>query len=122
VVAIIVASFHSSGTATGVFIFLAVLRILQDYVFYPRIIGQGIHLHPLAVILAILGGAELAGVAGIFLAIPVIAVIAVTYRHWMEHRGRDEGLVATLLKPPAPAVGAQPAQTGDSPAGAKSTA
>ena len=75
------------------------LRILQDYVFYPRIIGQGIHLHPLAVILAILSGAELAGVAGIFLAIPVIAVISVTYRHWMEHRGRDEGLVATLLKP-----------------------
>jgi predicted PurR-regulated permease PerM len=94
-----VASFHSGGTAGAVLVFLLVLRILQDYVFYPRIIGQGIHLHPLAVIVAILAGAELAGVAGIFLAIPVIAVISVTYRHWMEHRGRDEGLVATLLKP-----------------------
>ncbi|HVG29147.1 MAG TPA: AI-2E family transporter [Pyrinomonadaceae bacterium] len=99
IIAITLASFHSPGTAVGVFIFLAVLRIAQDYVIYPRIIGSGIHLHPLAVILAILAGAELAGVAGIFLAIPVIAVIAVTYRHWMEHRGRDEGLVATLLKP-----------------------
>ncbi|MCA1817846.1 MAG: AI-2E family transporter [Acidobacteria bacterium] len=99
VIATLVASFHSGGTAAGVVLFLVVLRILQDYVFYPRIIGQGIHLHPLAVIFAILSGAELAGVAGIFLAIPVIAVIAVTYRHWMEHRGRDEGLVATLLKP-----------------------
>jgi predicted PurR-regulated permease PerM len=99
VMAVIVASFHSGGTASAVLVFLIVLRILQDYVFYPRIIGQGIHLHPLAVILAILAGAELAGVAGIFLAIPLIAVISVTYRHWMEHRGRDEGLVATLLKP-----------------------
>jgi predicted PurR-regulated permease PerM len=99
IIATVVASFHSGGTAAAVVLFLLVLRILQDYVFYPRIIGQGIHLHPLAVILAILAGAELAGVAGIFLAIPLIAVISVTYRHWMEHRGRDEGLVATLLKP-----------------------
>jgi predicted PurR-regulated permease PerM len=111
VVAVIVASFHSGGTAMGVLIFLFVLRILQDYVFYPRIIGQGIHLHPLAVIFAILAGAELAGIAGIFLAIPVIAVISVTYRHWMEHRGRDEGLVATLLKPADAMPGAQAATT-----------
>jgi predicted PurR-regulated permease PerM len=104
VVATVVASFHSGGTAAGVVLFLLILRILQDYVFYPRIIGSGIHLHPLAVILAILAGAELAGVAGIFLAIPLIAVISVTYRHWMEHRGRDEGIVATLFKPEAQKV------------------
>jgi predicted PurR-regulated permease PerM len=96
--AVLLASFHSPGRALAVFIFLVVLRIIHDYVTYPRIIGQGIHLHPLAVILAILCGAELAGVAGIFLAIPVTAIISVTYRHWMEHRGADEGLVATLLK------------------------
>jgi len=78
-------------------LFLAVLRIAQDYFVYPRLIGQGIHLHPLAVILAILSGAELAGVAGIFLAIPVVAILTVSYRHWLEHRG-SEGL-ADLLEP-----------------------
>lgn len=77
--------------------FLIVLRIVQDYIVYPRLIGQGIHLHPLAVILAILSGAELAGVAGIFLAIPVVAILTVSYRHWLEHRG-SEGL-ADLLEP-----------------------
>ena len=77
------------GKAFVVLLFLGVLRIVQDYVFYPRIIGTGIHLHPLAVILAILAGAEIAGVAGIFLAIPVIAIITVTYRHWLEHRGSE---------------------------------
>ena len=80
-----------------VLIFLGVLRIAQDYFIYPRLIGQGIHLHPLAVIFAILSGAELAGVAGIFLAIPVVAILTVSYRHWMEHRG-SEGL-ADLLEP-----------------------
>src|SRR6266480_1039011 len=77
--------------------FLVVLRIVQDYVVYPRLIGQGIHLHPLAVIIAILSGAENAGVEGIFLAIPVVAILTVSYRHWLEHRG-SEGL-ADLLEP-----------------------
>jgi predicted PurR-regulated permease PerM len=106
VVAGTVAGFDSGTKAVAVLTFLAVLRIVEDYVLYPRIIGSGIHLHPLAVILAILAGHELAGVAGIFLAIPVIAVLTVTYRHWLEHRG-SEGIVAELLRPaetPAPAA------------------
>ncbi len=98
-IAVTLAMVHSGlGTALVVILFLGVLRILQDYVIYPRLIGQGIHLHPMAVILAILCGAELAGVAGIFLAIPVIALLTVAYRHWLEHRG-SEGLVADLLQP-----------------------
>ena len=83
--------------ALMVLLFLGVLRVVQDYIIYPRLIGQGIHLHPLAVILAILSGAELAGVAGIFLAIPVVAILTVSYRHWLEHRG-SEGL-ADVLEP-----------------------
>ena len=81
---------HSGwGAALMVLVFLGVLRVVQDYLIYPRIIGTGIHLHPLAVIFAILAGAEIAGIAGIFLAIPVIAVLTVTYRHWLEHRGSE---------------------------------
>jgi predicted PurR-regulated permease PerM len=109
VLAIVFSSFHSPGQALVVFIFLAVLRVIHDYVTYPRIIGQGIHLHPLAVILAILCGAELAGVAGIFLAIPVIAIISVGYRHWMEHKGAEEGIVASLLRPEEAATTVPPA-------------
>ncbi len=98
VVATLAAVLHGGlFSAFLVIVFLAVLRIVQDYIVYPRLIGQGIHLHPLAVILAILSGAELAGVAGIFLAIPVVAILTVSYRHWMEHRG-SEGL-ADLLEP-----------------------
>jgi predicted PurR-regulated permease PerM len=98
--AALLAMFHAGPfNAFLVLLFLGVLRILQDYVIYPRLIGQGIHLHPLAVIFAILAGEKLAGVAGIFLAIPVVAIITVSYRHWMEHRG-SEG-IADLLEPTA---------------------
>ena len=90
ILAVLLALLHSGfGMALVVLLFLGVMRIVQDYVIYPRIIGVGIHLHPLAVILAILAGAEIAGVAGIFLAIPVIAIITVSYRNWLEHRGRE---------------------------------
>jgi predicted PurR-regulated permease PerM len=86
----LLALLHSGiGMAFVVLLFLGVLRVVHDYVVYPRIIGHGIHLHPLAVIFAILAGAEIAGVAGIFLAIPAIAIITVAYRHWLEHRGSE---------------------------------
>jgi predicted PurR-regulated permease PerM len=90
VIAVSIAGFYSMKQALAVVVFLGVLRLLQDYVIYPRIIGRGTHLHPLAVIVAILGGAELGGVVGIFLAIPVAGILAVCYRHWRE-LGDGEG-------------------------------
>ena len=91
-------SFH---TALLVFAFLGVLRIAQEFVFYPRILGQGSHLHPLAVILALLCGAEIAGIAGIFLSVPVAGIIAVIVRQF----GGAEEIVADILAPaPAPAA------------------
>ena len=104
VLAAAAAVLHGGGfSAFLVLVFLIVLRIVEDYIVYPRLIGQGIHLHPLAVIVAILAGAELAGVAGIFLAIPVVAILTVSYRHWLEHRG-SEGLADLLEPTPAAAA------------------
>jgi predicted PurR-regulated permease PerM len=107
--AALLAMFHAGPfNAFLVLLFLGVLRIVQDYVIYPRLIGQGIHLHPLAVIFAILAGEKLASVAGIFLAIPVVAILTVSYRHWMEHRG-SEG-IADLLEPTSTSDPAKVAQ------------
>ncbi len=111
VLAAFVATLHAGPfSALIVILFLGVLRLVQDYVIYPKLIGQGIHLHPLAVIIAILSGAELAGIAGIFLAIPVVAILTVSYRHWLEHRGSG-GLADILETTPAtePEVGASAA-------------
>jgi predicted PurR-regulated permease PerM len=98
-IATLIASVYSIKQALGVVVFLGMVRIVHDYVIYPRIIGHGIPLHPFAVIVAVLCGAALAGMPGIFLAIPAVAIMSVGYRHWREHTG-SEGLVADLLKPP----------------------
>jgi predicted PurR-regulated permease PerM len=81
-----VGALHAPVLALWAFAFLGILRIVEDYVIYPRLIRRGISLHPLAVIVAVLAGAELAGVAGMFLAVPVVAVASVAFRHWLEWR------------------------------------
>jgi predicted PurR-regulated permease PerM len=75
----------SLQTALAVALFLIVLRVVQDYLIYPRLIGRGIKMHPLAVILAILCGEQIGGPAGIFLAIPVVGMAVVAYNHYLEY-------------------------------------
>jgi predicted PurR-regulated permease PerM len=88
-VAVGIAVLHDPMLAIWTAVFLAVLRIVEDYVIYPRLIGRDIHLHPLVVIVAVLAGVELGGIAGIFISIPVVALVTVVGRHWLEWRGRD---------------------------------
>lgn len=90
VVAAALTALHAPLLALGVCGFLGVLRIVEDYVVYPRLIRHGVHLHPLAVIVAVLAGLELGGVAGIFLAIPAVALASVAYRHWFQWRGAED--------------------------------
>jgi len=84
VIAGIVAALHAPMLAVWSTGFLAIIRVIEDYAVYPRLMGRGIRLHPLAVILAVLAGLELGGVAGIFLAIPVVAALSVAWRHGLE--------------------------------------
>ncbi len=83
-----------------VVVFLVILRIIHDYITYPRIIRGGIHLHPLAIILSVLAGEQIAGIAGVFLSIPIVALLTVLYKHTLEHMG-SRGLFAGWLQPEA---------------------
>jgi len=65
---------------------------------YPRIVRGGIHLHPLAVILSVLAGEQVAGIPGVFLSIPIVAILTVLYKHILEHTGR-KGLFSGWLEP-----------------------
>jgi len=89
VIAGTIAALHAPMLALWSSGFLAVVRVVEDYVVYPRLMGHGVRLHPLAVILAVLAGLELGGVAGIFLAIPAVAALSVAWRHglgWLDEQ------------------------------------
>ncbi|MDA8193937.1 MAG: AI-2E family transporter [Thermaerobacter sp.] len=54
---------------------------LEGTVIAPKVVGDSVGLHPLAVIFAILAGGELAGVAGLLLGVPLAAVLKVVLSH-----------------------------------------
>ena len=62
--------------------FLIAWRLTQDYVVSPRIMGKSMELHPLAAIFGVLAGAEIAGVLGVYLSIPVMASLRIVWRRW----------------------------------------
>ena len=103
-IAAAIAAFHSPMLALKAIGFLAVLRLVEDYMIYPRLIRRGVELHPLAVILAVLAGAELGGVAGVFLAVPAAAMVAVVGRHWLGWRKGDAAEDGSLTHPSARAA------------------
>ena len=70
----------------AIVVFLVVLRIVQDYVVYPRLVRQGMHLSTLAVIVTVWIGAVVAQAPGVIVAIPVAGFLSVSVRHWREYR------------------------------------
>ena len=92
-VAAVVATAAAPDRVVGILLFLAALRVLQDYVIYPRLIKRTLNLHPLAVVLALWIGAAVGGVVGVCLAVPFVGLVKATHRHWREYRD-IEALVA----------------------------
>ena len=59
---------------------LGIWRVIQDYFASPRIMGRHLEIHPLAAIFAVLVGAEIGGIVGIYLAVPLMASMGVIWR------------------------------------------
>jgi predicted PurR-regulated permease PerM len=98
ITAVLIGGFSAGPTQaiwTGVF--LIILRLTHDYVTYPRIVRDGIHLHPFAVILSVLAGEQIAGIPGVFLSIPIVAILTVLYKHILEHSGK-KGVFHSLFR------------------------
>ncbi len=59
-------------------------QLLESYVLTPRIVGDRIGLHPVAIIFAIMAGGQLFGFLGMLVALPVAAVANVLLRYANE--------------------------------------
>lgn len=66
------------GAVLSVFL---VGQLLESFVLTPRLIGDRLGLHPVAVIFAIMAGGQLFGFVGVLLALPVAAVATVVLHH-----------------------------------------
>ena len=78
-------------------IFVLVWRGIQDYVSSPLVMGRGIELHPAMVVFGVIAGGEIAGPAGMFLSVPVIAALRIVWRRVRALRsGREAGTGAAI--------------------------
>ena len=98
----------------GVF---AVGQALEGFVLTPKLVGDRIRLHPVAVIFAVMAGGQLFGFLGVLLALPVTAVLAVLVR-W-AHR---EYKTSDVYQGPRGAGGEASGAGGEPPAGAEQAA
>jgi predicted PurR-regulated permease PerM len=59
-------------------------QALEGMLLTPLLVGDKIGLHPVAVIFAVMAGAQLFGFVGVLLALPVAAVVMVMIRHFQQ--------------------------------------
>jgi predicted PurR-regulated permease PerM len=84
VVMAVIAALVQYQDVTHVVLVLVVFVVgqsLEGYVLVPRLVGEKIGLHPVAVIFAVLAGGELFGFLGVLLALPVASVVMVLLRY-----------------------------------------
>lgn len=74
----------------AIILFLAVFRIVQDYVLSPQLMSAGMQLHPLLVVFGVFAGEQMAGAPGAFLSVPVMAILRMLYRRLERSRLRQE--------------------------------
>ena len=73
--------FSSFGQLVPVLLVFGIGQLIESNVITPKLVGDRIGLHPVVVIFALLAGGQLFGFAGVLLALPVGAAIAVGLRH-----------------------------------------
>jgi len=96
---LVVSAFSAYPHLLWLVLFIGGYRVFQDYVLNPYLMSEGLEVSPLLVIMGLLAGDQLGGVAGIFLAVPVLAALRVIFLRWRdsqrtEWRGEErKGLV-----------------------------
>jgi predicted PurR-regulated permease PerM len=82
-----VAAFSGLGTFIATIIFFVAYQQLENYVIAPRVMSRTVDLSPAAVLVSVLIGGSLGGLAGALLALPVAAAVKVILREvWLGDR------------------------------------
>lgn len=79
--AILLAYIISPALAVKVIVFYILIQQIENHLIVPNIMGHTIDLHPIVVVISLLIGGHIYGVAGMMLAVPVTALLRVVIRH-----------------------------------------
>jgi predicted PurR-regulated permease PerM len=88
--ALLLAASRSTGVVVAVAAIYAAYHLAENYYIGPKIYGGRLRLSNLAVVIAFAVGAEIGGIAGALLALPLAALYPVIERVWLrEYLARD---------------------------------
>ncbi|HZX00949.1 MAG TPA: AI-2E family transporter, partial [Candidatus Paceibacterota bacterium] len=78
----------SESAATGIYVLLLFLVIqqLENHVLVPIMMQKAIDVHPVVILIALLGGVELAGFVGLILAVPAVVVASEVVNDWVAQK------------------------------------
>lgn len=81
------------GPAALTLVAVLVVQQVEGNVLYPLLVGRSLHVHPVAILLALSAGTVLAGVVGALFAVPIAALGAVFGSYLHQRRGMHEATV-----------------------------
>jgi predicted PurR-regulated permease PerM len=81
-----IAFIHGVAAGIIVVVFFVIYQQIENHLIQPIVYGRTVQLSPLAVLVAVLIGAELAGVLGALAAIPVAGSLQVIFLDWLRQR------------------------------------
>jgi predicted PurR-regulated permease PerM len=70
-------------------IFWVIYRGVQDYVLSPYLMSKGVQLNPMLVLFGVLAGEQIGGVLGMFLSVPLLAILRVVFVRLRRVRAMD---------------------------------
>ena len=109
IIVTLVALTHSLTSALIVLGFFIVYQQLENHLLQPIVYGRTVQLSPLAILISVLIGAEVAGIIGALGAIPVAGTIQIVISDWLQHRRPpppEDGVPDTELELPPSAQAA----------------
>lgn len=109
---VIVAFFQGWPVGVVAIAYFVIYQQIENHLIQPQVMKRTTELNALLVLVAVLVGAQLLGVIGALVAIPVTGMIAILVQDWIEHRFRARGLPGLTLDKPPPSPEADPAPPG----------
>ncbi|WLR44035.1 AI-2E family transporter [Bacillus carboniphilus] len=82
--AIIIAATISMEKVFVVVVIIIALQFIEGNILGPLIVGKSLHIHPVVIIFALIAGGELAGIIGLIVAVPAVAVLRVVIIHTLK--------------------------------------
>ena len=78
------------GQAIWLAIVIIILQQIDANIINPKIVGDSLKINPILVILAVTLGGAYFGIVGMFLSVPIIAVIKIIIEDFIEYREQNK--------------------------------